>query len=41
MPSIHERARGDELVRIYVEVPKKLTRKQKKLLKEFEKEIKK
>ncbi len=35
MPSLHISGRGDELVRIKVEVPAKLTEKQKQLLREF------
>ena len=41
MLSMHEGRRGDELVKIFVQIPIKLTRKQKKLLKEYDKEFKK
>lgn len=37
IPHINGRGRGDEFVEVYVDVPKKLTDKQKELLKEFEK----
>ena len=35
MPNLHSQRRGDQLVKVIVEVPKKLTKKQKELLKEF------
>jgi len=38
MPNLHNRKRGDQLVKVIVEVPKKLSKKQKELLKEFSKE---
>ncbi|SNX55238.1 molecular chaperone DnaJ [Thermoanaerobacterium sp. RBIITD] len=37
IPHINGRGRGDEFVEVYVEVPKKLTERQKELLREFEK----
>lgn len=36
MPRLKEKGKGDEMVRVIIDVPKKLTKKQKKLLKEFE-----
>ncbi|MBD3210193.1 molecular chaperone DnaJ [Candidatus Micrarchaeota archaeon] len=36
MPRLHGSGKGDEMVRVIVKVPEKLSRKQKKLLKEFE-----
>jgi molecular chaperone DnaJ len=36
MPRLKGRGKGDEMVRVIIEVPKKLTKKQKQLLKEFE-----
>jgi molecular chaperone DnaJ len=36
MPRLKGRGKGDEMVRVIVDVPKKLTKKQKELLKEFE-----
>ncbi len=41
MPRIHSHGRGDQLVKIIVEIPKKLSKKQKSALEEFEKENKK
>ena len=38
MPRLGGRGKGDLLVRLVIEVPKKLTRKQKELLKEFDSE---
>jgi len=38
MPLVNRNGKGDELVRVILEVPKKLTKKQKELLKEFEEE---
>ncbi len=38
MPDVHGRGKGDELVRVIVQVPKKLSQKQKELLSQFEKE---
>lgn len=38
MPVLNRNSKGDQLVRVIVEVPKKLTGRQKELLKEFEKE---
>lgn len=35
MPRMGERGRGDQLVKIIVDIPKRLTKKQEKLLKEF------
>ena len=35
LPDLHERGRGDILVQVVVEIPKKLTRKQEQLLREF------
>ena len=40
IPDLHSHHVGDENVEVYVEVPEKLTSKQKKLLEEFEKENK-
>jgi molecular chaperone DnaJ len=36
MPRLKGRGKGDEMVRVIIDVPKKLSKKQKKLLKEFE-----
>lgn len=36
MPRLHSSGKGDEMVRVVIEVPKKLSKKQKELLKEFE-----
>lgn len=36
VPSIHGNVRGDQIVEVVVEVPKKLSRQQKKLLEEFD-----
>ncbi len=41
MPRLDKSGKGDELVRVMIDVPKKLTKKQKELLKEFEGEKKK
>lgn len=38
MPNIRTRGKGDQMVRVTVKVPEKLTKKQKEVLKEFEKE---
>jgi len=38
VPHLHGRGRGDQYIRLIVEIPRKLSKKQKKLLKEFEKE---
>ncbi|MGV8084677.1 MAG: molecular chaperone DnaJ [Candidatus Bilamarchaeum sp.] len=38
MPVLNKNSKGDQMVRVTIEVPKKLTSKQKELLKEFEKE---
>jgi molecular chaperone DnaJ len=35
LPVLESRGRGDQLVRVFVEVPKKLNEKQKELLKQF------
>ena len=37
VPSLHGYGNGDQLVRVIVQTPKKLNKKQKDLLKEFEK----
>ncbi len=37
LPSLHSSSRGDQHVRVVVEVPQKLSSKQKKILEEFEK----
>jgi molecular chaperone DnaJ len=36
MPRINGRGKGDQMVRVIIEVPKKLSKKQKELLKEFQ-----
>jgi molecular chaperone DnaJ len=36
LPVIDGRGRGDQLVRVFIEVPKKLTDRQKELLREFD-----
>ena len=36
LPRLEGRGRGDQLVRVFVEVPKKLTDEQKKLLQQFD-----
>lgn len=41
MPDVHTGKKGDELVRVIVKVPKKLSQKQKELLKQFDEESKK
>jgi len=41
IPSLHGYGAGDQLVKVKVEVPKKLSKKQKDLLKEFDKTVKK
>lgn len=38
IPNVHTGRKGDQMVRVIVSVPKRLSGKQKKLLKEFEKE---
>ncbi len=38
MPKLSSKGQGDQMVRVIVRVPKKLNKKQKELLKEFEKE---
>ena len=38
IPDLHSRHAGDQNVDIYISVPEKLTKKQKKLLEEFKKE---
>lgn len=38
IPDLHSHHKGDEHVEVYITVPERLTAKQKKLLKEFEKE---
>jgi len=35
VPNLHSRGRGDQYVRVHVAVPKKLSREQKRILKEF------
>jgi molecular chaperone DnaJ len=39
MPSLNGYGQGDELVRIIVQIPEKLSREQKKLLEEVAKEF--
>jgi len=39
MSNLHTRRKGDQLVKITVEIPKKLTKKQKEILKEFSREM--
>jgi len=41
IPYLHSYGTGDEMVRVVVQVPEKLTKRQKELLIEFEKEMKK
>ncbi len=41
IPYLHGHGTGDELVKVEIDVPKRLSSKQKKLLQEFEKESKK
>ena len=36
LPKLHSSRRGDQFVRIVVEIPKKLSKQQKSILKEFE-----
>ena len=36
LPKLHSSRRGDQFVRIVVEIPKKLSKQQKNILKEFE-----
>ena len=36
IPALNGRGRGDQIVRIVVDVPKKLTKRQEELLKEYE-----
>ena len=38
LPSLHHYGHGNELVKVIIDVPRKLSRKQKELLEEFEKE---
>lgn len=38
MPNLHTKTRGDQLVKVIIQVPKRLTRKQKELLEELSKE---
>jgi molecular chaperone DnaJ len=38
MPRVGRSGKGDEMVRVVIEVPKKLGKKQKELLEELEKE---
>lgn len=38
MPHLRNRGKGDQLIRVIVEVPKKLSKKQKELLKQFDEE---
>ncbi|HLD59794.1 MAG TPA: molecular chaperone DnaJ [Candidatus Bilamarchaeaceae archaeon] len=38
LPELHSKRKGDQMVKIVVEIPKKINKKQKKLLEEFEKE---
>jgi len=40
IPFLHGSGKGDELVKVEIDVPRKLSAKQKKLLQEFEKESK-
>ncbi|MBN1170087.1 molecular chaperone DnaJ [Candidatus Micrarchaeota archaeon] len=40
MPKLHNNGKGNEMVRVIIEVPKKLSKKQKEMLKEFDKEKK-
>jgi molecular chaperone DnaJ len=40
MPRLRKTGKGDELVRLIIDVPKKLTSRQKELLEEFENENK-
>jgi len=40
LPDIHRRGKGDEMVKVIVNIPKKLSRKQKKIMEEFSKEEK-
>lgn len=40
MPSLRGFGKGDELVKVIIDVPKKLTKKQKQLLEEFDKDLK-
>jgi molecular chaperone DnaJ len=36
LPHLNGRGRGDQLVRVFIDVPSKLTDRQKELLREFE-----
>jgi molecular chaperone DnaJ len=36
LPKLHSGRRGDQFVRVVVEIPKKLSKQQKNILKEFE-----
>ena len=38
MPDIHSHGRGDQLVKVVVRIPKKLTREQREAIKAFDKE---
>ena len=40
MPKLHSKGKGNEMVRVIIDVPKKLSKKQKEMLKEFDKEKK-
>ena len=40
IPHLHNYGRGDQMVKIFIDIPKKLNRKQEKLLKEFDKSLK-
>ena len=37
LPRLHGGKRGDQLVRVYIDVPRKITREEKNLLKELQK----
>jgi len=39
MPNFHTKRKGDQLVKVIVDIPKKLTKKQKDILKEFSEEM--
>ncbi len=39
MPELHGRGRGDQLVKVVVEIPERLSRKQKKLMEEYAKTL--
>ena len=38
LPSVHDRSHGDQMVKVKIEVPKKLTKKQKELIKQLKEE---